>query len=62
MSVFSTISDDKKLHIGNSFFMIYDGFPVSKGHILIISNEEKEDYFSLSKSEQTELSQLINNA
>ena len=39
--------------------MVYDGFPVSPGHILIISNEEKLDYFSLSKKEKVELSNLI---
>ena len=47
MSVFSEISEDKKIYTGEFFFMIYDGYPVSPGHILIISNEEKLDYFSL---------------
>ena len=39
MSIFSEISEDKKIHKGEYFFMVYDGFPVSPGHILIISNE-----------------------
>jgi diadenosine tetraphosphate (Ap4A) HIT family hydrolase len=47
MSVFSKISEDKKIYSGEYFFMIYDGYPVSPGHILIISNEEKLDFFSL---------------
>jgi len=59
MSIFSNISDDKIIHKGQNFFMIYDSFPVSPGHILIISNEEKVDYFSLSKKEQEELTSLI---
>lgn len=59
MSVFSNISEDKKIYSGEYFFIIYDGYPVSPGHILIISNEEKLDYFSLSKKEKVELSNLI---
>ena len=59
MSIFSEISEDKKINKGEYFFMVYDGFPVSPGHILIISNEEKLDYFSLSKKEKVELSNLI---
>ena len=59
MSIFSEISEDKKIHRGEYFFMVYDGFPVSPGHILIISNEERLDYFALSKNEKVELSNLI---
>ncbi|NVK49777.1 MAG: HIT family protein [Cyclobacteriaceae bacterium] len=60
MSVFSKISEEKKIYSGKFFFMIYDRYPVSPGHILIISDEEKSDYFSLSKEEQSELTSLIN--
>ncbi len=59
MSVFSDIAEHKKIYSGKSFFMIYDQYPVSPGHILIISNEEKVDYFSLSPEEQHELKSLI---
>lgn len=59
MSIFSKIPEVRKIHEGEYFFMIYDGFPASPGHILIISNEEKVDYFSLSKKEQSELASLI---
>ena len=62
MSVFSTIPDKKKLYIGDFFFMVYDGYPVSKGHILIISKEPKADFFSLSEVEQLELPKLIKKA
>ena len=44
MSVFKTIKEDKKLYQGENFFLIYDAYPVSKGHILIISNEKKIAY------------------
>ena len=59
MSVFSNISEDNKIYTGEHFFMIHDGYPVSPGHILIISNNEKLDFFSLSKEEQDELSSTI---
>ncbi len=59
MSVFKTIKEDKKLYQGDNFFFIYDAYPVSKGHILIISNEEKLDYFSLNEEEKRELTSLI---
>jgi diadenosine tetraphosphate (Ap4A) HIT family hydrolase len=62
MSVFSNISNDKIIYKGQNFFMIYDSFPVSPGHILIISNEVKVDYFSLNKKEQEELTSLIEKA
>lgn len=59
MSVFSEISQGEKLYEGEFFFLIYDRYPVSPGHILIISNDEKTDYFSLDKEEQRELASLI---
>ena len=59
MSVFSTISEDKKIYTGNYFFLIKDNYPVSPGHILIISKDEKLDYFALSSEEHTELNSLI---
>lgn len=59
MSVFSKISEDRIIYSGDSFFIIYDGYPVSPGHILIISKEEKLDYFSLNEEEQKELSLFI---
>ena len=59
MSVFSKISEDRKIYSGKYFFLIHDGYPVSPGHILIISNKEKLDYFSLTEVEQKELTSLI---
>ena len=56
MSIFSNINEDKFIHRSHSFFMIYDSYPVSPGHILIISKEEKIDFFSLSSEEKAELS------
>ncbi|MDC3132637.1 HIT family protein [Flavobacteriaceae bacterium] len=59
MSVFSKISDDNIIYSGEYFFLIYDAYPVSPGHVLIISKAEKLDYFSLNQEEQSELSSLI---
>ena len=62
MSVFLEISEKEKLYKGRNFFLIYDRYPVSPGHILIISNTHKIDYFQLSEEEQSELTTLINKA
>tara|TARA_Y100001954_G_scaffold9877_1_gene9952 strand:- start:1338 stop:1703 length:366 start_codon:yes stop_codon:yes gene_type:complete len=59
MSIFSNISEDKIIHKGKFFFLIFDSFPVSPGHILIISNSEKIDFFELSVEERSELTTLI---
>jgi diadenosine tetraphosphate (Ap4A) HIT family hydrolase len=59
MSIFSNIAKDKIIHKGKFFFLIFDSFPVSPGHILIISHEEKTDYFSLSSKAHIELTTLI---
>ena len=59
MSVFANIPEEERIYKGDFFFLIKDKFPVSKGHILIISNEEKNDYFSLNKDEKNELINLI---
>lgn len=59
MSVFLTIPDEKILYRGTCFFIVRDQFPVSPGHLLIISNELKRDYFELSGFEQLELNKMI---
>jgi len=59
MSVFLTIPIENKLYESKSFFLIYDKFPVSPGHILIISKEIKVDYFDLNIQEQIELQEMI---
>lgn len=37
----------------------YDGFPVNKGHILIVPKEHKVDYFALSEKEISAIHELI---
>lgn len=62
MSVFSNIAESRIIYKGKFFFLIKDGYPVSPGHILIISNKEKIDYFELNKIELNELTDLIHKA
>ena len=59
MSIFSNISKEKIIHQGENFFLIKDNYAVSPGHILIISNDEKIDFFQLNDAERDELSLLI---
>jgi len=41
-------------------FAIFDGFPVSPGHALIIPKRHCENYFDLSLSEQNDCVELLN--
>ena len=59
MSVFSEIPNKEYLFEGKHFFAIYDRYPVSPGHVLIISKNDKSDFFSLDKIERTELNELV---
>jgi diadenosine tetraphosphate (Ap4A) HIT family hydrolase len=59
MSVFKQISDDKVLLKTDHFFVIADGFPVSPGHMLIISNEIRKDFWSLTVEEKLALTTVI---
>jgi diadenosine tetraphosphate (Ap4A) HIT family hydrolase len=59
MSVFLELDKDEKLYIGDNFFLIKDRFPVSPGHILIISNRLKCDFFDLNENERNELPLMI---
>ncbi len=47
------------LHRGDHFFVIKDNFPVSPGHMLIVSNRLVSDYFQLSSEEVWELDAMI---
>lgn len=62
MSVFLNIPEDRIIYRGKYFFMIFDAYPVSKNHLLIISNNLREDFFSLSEEEQSDLTVMINKA
>ena len=59
MSVFTEIAESRILYRGANFFIVKDIYPVSDGHMLIISNREVQDYFALSESERSELDDMI---
>jgi diadenosine tetraphosphate (Ap4A) HIT family hydrolase len=59
---FSEIPEERKIYTSGHFFIIKDGFPVSPGHILIISKNIKKDFFNLSREEKNELTVMIDKA
>jgi diadenosine tetraphosphate (Ap4A) HIT family hydrolase len=59
MSIFLSIPDERVLYRDALFFIIRDGFPVSPGHSLIISNQVRSDYFALTLEEQQHLPLVI---
>jgi len=59
--VFCEKQRDRNKVIGETskFYLIWDEFPVSEGHILVISKEHRENYISLSEMEKIDLTQGI---
>jgi diadenosine tetraphosphate (Ap4A) HIT family hydrolase len=62
MESFLEIPEERVIHRTTSFFIIRDAFPVSPGHLLIISNRLCRDYFELSEAEKSELTKAIDTA
>lgn len=62
MKDFLNIPKDKVLYVNDYFFIIEDAFPVSPGHLLIISNVVRTDYFSLTEDEKHVLADTIGTA
>jgi diadenosine tetraphosphate (Ap4A) HIT family hydrolase len=62
MKDFTKIEQDRIIHKDEFFFIIKDGFPVNPGHLLIISNEVKADFFELSDDEKIQLPKTIEKA
>lgn len=59
MKDFLSIPEEKIIYRDDHFFIIEDAFPVSPGHLLIISNVVKTDYFSLTDEERYNLTDTI---
>ena len=59
MKSFLEIPQERIIFKNDFFFIIKDAFPVSPGHLLIISNELKLDYFQLSNEEKDNLIEVI---
>lgn len=62
MNDFTTIDPARVLYRGEHFFIMRDGFPVSPGHLLIVSNVVREDYFALTPDEKAALPEMIDRA
>ncbi len=62
MKNFLEIPEERSIFKSNSFFIIKDAFPVSPGHLLIISKELRKDYLELTIDEKIELSYCIDRA
>jgi diadenosine tetraphosphate (Ap4A) HIT family hydrolase len=59
MKDFTAIDEDRILFRNAFYFIIKDAFPVSPGHMLIITNEVRKDYFELNDAERDSLSEVI---
>jgi diadenosine tetraphosphate (Ap4A) HIT family hydrolase len=59
MKDFTEIQEERIIYKNESFFIIEDAFPVSPGHLLIISNIVRENFFELSTREKNELTSTI---
>jgi diadenosine tetraphosphate (Ap4A) HIT family hydrolase len=55
MSIFQQINSKEYIFETEYFFAIFDKYPVSPGHLLIISKELKTDFFSLNNLEKYDL-------
>jgi len=59
MSVFFNVDKERILYRGEHFIIIRDGYPVSPGHLLVISNRIVENYFDLTDEERAALGPMI---
>ena len=62
MKDFTKIEAARIVYKDELFFIIKDAFPVSPGHLLIISNQIREDYFALTLVEKEALIIIIEKA
>lgn len=59
MKDFTKIEQNRILFKNDFFHIITDGFPASPGHLLIISNKVRKDYFELINEERENLNEVI---
>ena len=57
--IFCNISQDRRITENDHCFAIYDDFPVSKGHTLIIPKRHVADYFDLTEDEVMAMQALM---
>lgn len=54
--------DDRILHVSENGMVVRDGYPISRGHSLIIPKHHYPDFFSLPEHIRNELFQLVETA
>lgn len=57
--IFCDLTQHKKLIENDHFFAIYDHFPVSPGHTLVISKRHAADFFDLCADEMTSFYDMV---
>lgn len=62
MKNFKEIEENRIIYRDKYFFIIKDNFPVNPGHLLIISNEIRKDFFNLTIREKSQLPKVIEKA
>ena len=62
MSVFDDIPAGSRLYEDDHFFIIRDGYPVSPGHLLIVSKRAAVTFFDLNDRERAALPAAIGEA
>lgn len=62
MSIFLDVPEESVIYRDLFFFFIKDKYPVSPGHLLIVSNELRESYFQLTQEEKLHLPKAIDTA
>lgn len=50
----------EKVLENDTCYAVFDGFPVSPGHVLIISKRHAQTFFDLTKNEQHDMIDLLN--
>jgi diadenosine tetraphosphate (Ap4A) HIT family hydrolase len=59
---FTTIAEDRKVFVNEHFFIVEDLYPVSPGHMLVISNHPYRDFLELPSETRDSLCQAIDQA
>jgi diadenosine tetraphosphate (Ap4A) HIT family hydrolase len=57
--IFCNIEKDRILSLNEEFYVLKDNYPVSRGHLLIISKEHREDFFQLTEKEKNSLNYML---
>jgi len=57
--IFCNIDEERIIYSNDKFYIIKDGFPVSPGHILIITKQHRENFFDLTDDELVDLNKFI---